>query len=44
MVLENKKETSGIFIYEDPEDFIKAMEYLQELYLASTSEGVVNNE
>ena len=43
MVLENEKGT-GIFIYPDPEEFIEAMEYLQELYLASTSEGVEGNE
>ena len=43
MVLEKEK-TEGIIIYNNPEEFLKAIEELQELYLASTTEGVVRNE
>ena len=37
-------EKEGIFIYENPKDFIKALNELEELYLSSTSKGVGLNE
>jgi len=39
---ENAK--AGIFIYENPEDFIEAIEQLQESYLASINKGAEGNE
>lgn len=38
-----EKTESGIFIYENPSDFLEAIEELQKLYLAST-EGAVEHE
>lgn len=35
---------AGIFIYENPEDFIEAIEQLQESYLASINKGAEGNE
>lgn len=34
----------GILIFKDAEDFLKAMEELQEAYNNSKSEGVVKHE
>lgn len=39
-----KYEKSGVFIFEDSNDFLKAIEELQNIYLSSTSEGVESNE
>lgn len=39
-----EKATAGIFIYENPEDFLEAIQQLQECYLASNTEGAVENE
>jgi len=39
-----EKTTTGIFIYENPEDFLEAIQHLQECYLASNPEGVERNE
>ena len=39
-----EKATAGIFIYENPEDFIEAIEQLQESYLASINKGAEGNE
>ena len=36
--------TAGIFIYENPEDFLEVIQHLQECYLASNPEGAVENE
>ena len=43
MKVETEK-TTGIFIYENPEDFLEAIEHLKECYLASNPEGVVKHE
>lgn len=34
----------GIYIYENPEDFLKVMEELQEAYNSASKEGVEENE
>ena len=39
-----EKATAGIFIYNNPEDFLEAIEHLQKCYLAATSEGSVEHE
>lgn len=35
---------AGIYIFENPEDFIEAIEQLQEFYLASINKGAEGNE
>ena len=34
----------GIYIFNDPEEFLKLMEELQEVYNSASEEGVVKNE
>lgn len=39
-----EKATAGIFIYDNPEDFLEAINHLQECYLASTEKEVEKHE
>ena len=39
-----EKANSGVFIFNNPEDFLEAIENLQKCYLASVKEGVEKHE